>query len=209
MEIVIVICLLVVIVLLLQDKIVIKKPSPKRPSDHKAPELPAVMGRPKPLARQAATNNAKEGHKEKGIILEPSFATTSEDNHYSSVTIQEEPDDVSRIEIDLEEEEEELRGYGTPNGEDGFATGVTFEELSTVGALLQQGVLEPAQQRQAVDIVQSMQGTDLFNLLEGSIEDASQRIATLLDKNLGPEADSGSSTMRNKDVDSFDIGEFV
>ena len=123
--------------------------------------------------------------------------------------VQEELDEVFGGEPDFDQEEEEWRRYREPNGEDGFATGVTFDELSTVGALLQQEALEPALQEQAVEIVHKIQGTELFSLLENSIEDASQKIARLLDKTIETETDSGSSTMRNKGLDGFDIGEFV
>ncbi|HRP33458.1 MAG TPA: conjugal transfer protein TraD, partial [Agriterribacter sp.] len=78
-----------------------------------------------------------------------------------------------------------------------------------VGALLQQEALEPALQEQAVEIVHKIQGTELFSLLENSIENASQKIARLLDKGMSIDTDSGSSTMRNKGFDGFDIGEFV
>ena len=50
MEIVIVLCLLIVIALLLQDKIVIKKRSGQKSIHEKAnPNLPDIMGQPKPL----------------------------------------------------------------------------------------------------------------------------------------------------------------
>jgi hypothetical protein len=45
--------------------------------------------------------------------------------------------------------------------------------------------------------------------LENSIEDASQKIAKLLDGTLSSETDSGSSFLRNIDLEDFDIGEFV
>lgn len=62
---------------------------------------------------------------------------------------------------------------------------------------------------ETVAIVQKIQGTELFSLLENSIENASQHIARLLDNSLYPETDSGSSNVRNNSLDDFDIGEFV
>lgn len=109
----------------------------------------------------------------------------------------------------FEDEEEEWREQGLPNGNNGFATGVTYDELTTVGALLRQDVLEPTSQKKAVDIVQRLQGTDLFSLLENSMEGASRKIAELLDKNLPTGTDSGSSDLRKNDLGNFDIGEFV
>jgi len=78
-----------------------------------------------------------------------------------------------------------------------------------VGALLQQEVLEPALQQKAVDIVQRIQGTELFSLLENSMEGASRKIAVLLDRSLPTGMDSGSSDLRKNDLSDFDIGEFV
>jgi len=61
----------------------------------------------------------------------------------------------------------------------------------------------------AVAIVQRLQGTELFSLLENSIEGASRKIAELLDSTLSSEAETGSSTLRKSDLGDFDIGEFV
>ena len=110
---------------------------------------------------------------------------------------------------DLEEEEEEWNRYGIFGGDNSLAQGVTFEELSSVGALLQKENLEQSQKETAVDIVQRLQGTELFSLLENSIEGASQKIAELLDSTLSRETEAGSSTLRKNDLNDFDIGEFV
>jgi hypothetical protein len=75
--------------------------------------------------------------------------------------------------------------------------------------LLQQDVLEPALQKKAANIVQRIQGTELFSLLENSMEGASQKIAALLDKSLSAGTDFSSSDLRNSSLEGFDIGEFV
>ena len=110
---------------------------------------------------------------------------------------------------DLEEEEEEWNRYGISGGDNSLAQGVTYDELSSVGALLQKENLEQAQKETAVAIVQKLQGTELFSLLENSIEGASRKIAELLDSTLSTESDDGSSTLRKSDLSDFDIGEFV
>lgn len=210
METLIVICLLIIIYLLLHDKIVIKRVNKKDSrSDNKITDSPEIMGQPKIKARLVAPTNAIKSQKEKPVTEDSSFDPETEDEGFAIVIPQEDLDEVFSEEPDFDEEEEEWNGYGEPNGEDGFATGVTFEELSTVGALLQQERLEPVLQKQAVDIVHRIQGTELFSLLESSIENASQKIARLLDKSIETETDSGSSTMRNKGLEDFNIGEFV
>jgi hypothetical protein len=78
-----------------------------------------------------------------------------------------------------------------------------------VGMLLQKENLEQSQKETAVAIVQKIQGTELFSLLENSIENASRKIAELLDSSLTSDADAGSSTLRKNDLEEFDIGEFV
>jgi len=122
---------------------------------------------------------------------------------------QEELDDVFRNQPDLEEEEEEWNGYGMSAWNDGFAQGVTFEELSAVGMLLIKDKLEPSQKETAIALVQKIQGTELFSLLENSMESASRKIAELLDGSLSSEKDSGSSYLRKNDFNDFDIGDFV
>lgn len=156
METVIVICLLIVIALLLQDKIVIKKRSEHKPKQEKVnPSLPDIMGQSKPVMQLSQPNTANESQ-----IQEPEINPTNLDIEYDEnedVGIQvpqEELDEVFSNMPDFEEEEEEWNRYGTSGGDDGFAQGVTFEELSSVGVLLQKEKLETAQKETAVAIVQ-------------------------------------------------------
>lgn len=211
MEIVIVICLLIVIVLLLQDKIVIHKRSKQEPPQKKAnPNLPDIMGQPKPVERLSVPNTANERQIQEPEINPANLDIEYDENESVGIQIpQEELDEVFRNIPDLEEEEEEWNRYGISGGDDGFAQGVTFEELSSVGVLLQKEELEPAQKETAIAIVQKIQGTELFSLLENSMEDASRRIAELLDSTLSSETEAGSSTLRKSDLSDFDIGEFL
>ncbi|MDV3903006.1 conjugal transfer protein TraD [Elizabethkingia anophelis] len=211
MEIVIVICLLIVIVLLLQDKIVIHKRSKQEPPQKKVnPNLPDIMGQPKPVERLSVPNTANERQIEEPEINPANLDIEYDENENVSAQIpQEELDEVFSNMPDLEEEEEDWNRYGISGGDDGFAQGVTFEELSSVGMLLQKEELEPAQKETAIAIVQKIQGTELFSLLENSMEDASRRIAELLDSTLSSETEDSSSTLRKNDLSDFDIGEFV
>lgn len=207
MEIVIVICLVIVIILLLKDKVVIHKPV--RRQENKTPDLPDIMGLPKPVERHAVPMKAAKRQLNKSNDVPDTFEAETSETGFAKEIPQEELDEVFGSVPDLEDEEEEWNRYGSPNSDNGFATGVTFNELSIVGALLQQEVLEPALQQKAVDIVQRIQGTELFSLLENSMEGASRKIAALLDKSLPAGTDFGSSDLRNNDLSGFDIGEFV
>jgi hypothetical protein len=211
MEIVIVICLLIVIFLLVQDKIIIKKRSEQKPTQGKInPNLPDIMGKPKPVRSHLVPNTTNESQIEEDEINPDNLDIEYDENENVGIQIpQEELDEVFSNMPDLEEEEDEWNRYGISGGDDSLAQGVTYEELSSVGVLLQKENLEQSQKEKAVAIVQRLQGTELFNLLENSMEDASRKIAELLDSTFSSETETGSSTLRNNDLEDFDIGEFV
>ena len=211
MEIVIVICLLIVIFLLVQDKIIIKKRSEQKQTQGKInPNLPHIMGQPKSVRSHLVPNTTNESQIEEDEINPDNLDIEYDENENVGIQIpQEELDEAFRNMPDLDEEEEEWNRYGISGGYDSLAQGVTYEELSSVGVLLQKENLEQSQKETAVAIVQRLQGTELFSLLENSIEDASRKIAELLDSTLSSETEAGSSTLRKSDLNDFDIGEFV
>ena len=211
MEIVIVICLLIIIALLVQDKIVIKKSSERKPILEKSnPKLPDIMGQPRPRRSLSVPNTATESQVEELEINPDNFDIEYDENENVGIQIpQEELDEVFSNRPNFEEEEEEWNRYGISSDDNGFAQGVTFEELSSVGMLLQKEKLEPSQKETAITIVQKIQGTELFSLLENSMEGASRKIAELLDSSLSSETEASSSTLRKNDLRDFDIGEFV
>ena len=211
MEIVIVICLLIVIALLVQDKIVIKKSSERKPIQEKNnPKLPDIMGQPRLKRSLSVPNNATESQVEELELNPDNFDIEYDENENVGIQIpQEELDEVFSNMPDFGEEEEEWNRYELSDGDNGFAQGVTFEELNFVGILLQKEKLEQSQKETAIAIVQKIQGTELFSLLENSMEGASRKIAELLDSTLSSETEAGSSTLRKNDFDSFDIGKFV
>ncbi|ANF50340.1 conjugal transfer protein TraD [Chryseobacterium glaciei] len=210
METLIVICLLVVIFLLLEDKFVIKKRPVKKESQRKTEiNLPEIMGLPRPATRLSAPKNAPESQSKEPETKSNNLAIEIKEEDFDIEIPQEETEEVFAHMPDFEDEEKEWGKYRVSDGEDGFATGVTFEELSTVGMLLSQEMPEPSLEKQAVDIVRKIQGTELFSLLENSMEGASRKIAELLDRSLSTETDVGSSILRKGNLDRFDIGDFV
>ncbi len=210
MEIVIVICLLIIIALLLQDKIVIRKGEVQKPTQEKTnPSLPDIMGQPKPMRSLSVPKCTTESQKKKQEKEKENFDIEIDNEDVDMQIPQEELDEVFGSMPDFEEEEGEWNRYGISGGDNGFAQGVTFEELSSVGMLLQKDKLEPSQKETAIVIVQKIQGTELFSLLENSIESASRKIAELLDGSLSSETEASSSILRKNDWESFDIGKFV
>lgn len=212
MEIIIIICLLIVIVLLAKDKIIIKKMAKCQSQQPLAnPDLPEIVGQPKPLVRHVVPTSATKRQKNELDDIPGNFEAETEEKGFEREIPHEELDEVfgSDADFDFRDEEEEWKEQGLPNSDDGFATGVTFNELSAVGALLEQNVLEPSSQQKVVDVAQRIQGTELFSLLENSIEGASQKIAALLDKSVPSGMDFSSSDLRKSNLGDFDIGEFV
>ncbi|MFT3945590.1 MAG: conjugal transfer protein TraD [Agriterribacter sp.] len=152
MEIIIIICLLIVIVLLAKDKIIIKKVVKSKPR-HPAvnPDLPEIIGKPKPIERHVVPSATTQRQKEEQEDIPDNFEEETHETGFAREIPPEELDDVfgSEPTFDFEEEDEEWKEKGLPNSDNGFATGVTYDELATVGALLQQDKLEPGSQQKA------------------------------------------------------------
>lgn len=211
MEIAIIICLLIIIALLVQGKFVIKKKSEQKPKQEKInPNLPDIMGQPKPVRSQSVPNTTNENQTAEQEINPDNLDIEYDENEIVGIQIpQEELDEVFSNMPDLKDEEEEWNRYGISDGEDSLAQGVTYDELTAVGELLQKEHLEQPQKEKTIALVQKLQGTELFSLMESSIEGATRKIAELLDSTLTTEAEAGSSNLRKSDWNDFDIGEFV
>ncbi len=211
MEILILTCLLIVIVLLLSDKIVIKRGTKRiKQEDKSVTKLPDIMGLPKLVKRHSTPIKATRGLLEEKEEVPDNFETETHEKGFTRKIPQEELEEAFAFDElpDIIEEEEEWMERREPD-DFGFAMGVTYEELGSVRTLLQKENLKPSEEIKAISIVQKIQGTEMFALLESSREDASQKIALLLEKHFSTDAESGSSTMRKNDLSDFDIGEFV
>jgi len=155
-------------------------------------------------------NNATEYQIKEPEINPDNLDIEYDENENVSVQIpQEELDEVFSNIPDLQEEEEEWNRYGISVGDDSLAQGVTYDELTAVGELLQKEHLEQPQKEKAKALVQKLQGTELFSLMESSIEGATRKIAELFDSTLTTETEAGSSTLRKNNFEDFDIGEFI
>ena len=204
-----VICLLIIIFLLAKDKIVIGKYHKQKPRQEKVnSNLPDIMGQPKPQRSLCVPKKSNDSQEQKEDHFNGNFDIEIDEDKVELQIPQEELDEVFGNVSDFEEEEE-WNSYGISDGDNGFAQGVTFEELSTVKTLLKKEKMRPSQKETATVLLEKIQGTELFDLLENSIEDASQKIAKLLDGTVSSETDSGSSILHKNDLEDFDIGEFV
>lgn len=209
MEILILLSLSIIIALLLQDKIVFHKKSDERSKPKLSGQSPSIMGESKRVEMQLRPKHSHENSIENQQTQTSGFDQEINDNKVSIQIPKKELDDVFESSPNFEEEEEEWSQYQIFDNDNGSATGVTFEELNSVETFLKEQKLEESQKETTVHVIQKIQGTELFNLLENSMEGASIKIAELLDKSLSSENDSDSSFLQNNNLDEFDIGQFT
>lgn len=209
MEILILVCLIIIIVLMLKDKIVFQKTSEKKFSPDNSRPSSNIMGLSKSAKSQTMTNNDEESHIEEQHHPASTFEQEIIDKKTDIQIPQEELDEIFRSTPDFEEEKEEWSQYQIFDNNNGLATGVTFEELNSVETFLKEQKSELSQKERAADIIQKIHGTELFSLLENSIEGASIKIAELLDRSLSSENNSDSSFLQSNNLDKFDIEDFT
>lgn len=198
MEILILICLMIVIALLIYDKLLLQRTQSSKDEENNL-NLPNIMGKPKQIRNPQMPNTSNERQVEVRIINPHNLDIELDENEIIPYqNPKEELDEDSSDVPDFEEEEEEWKRYGNNNNNDGFAQGVTFEELSQVGNFLEKNEQELSKIETTTTIVQKLNGTELFSLLENSIENASINIAKLLDSSISSESESNSSILKTK-----------
>ncbi|AZA54030.1 conjugal transfer protein TraD [Chryseobacterium sp. G0201] len=209
MEILILVCLLIIIVLMMKEKIVFQKRLEKEITSENTKPSSSIMGLSQYVKSQTLPNNDGESRIEKQTHRISNFEEEINNKTVDIQIPQEELDKVFRSTPDFEEEEEEWSQYQIFDNDNGLATGVTFEELNTVEAFLKDQKSELSHKETAAEIIQKIHGTELFNLLENSIEGASIKIAELLDRSLSSANNSNSSFYQNKNFNGFDITHFT
>lgn len=209
MEILILLSLLIIIALLLQDKIVFHKKPDEEPESKLTEQSLSIIGDSKRVKIQVLPKHSDGKSLENQQTQTSNFDHEINDKNVNIQIPQEELDDVLGSTPDFEEEEEEWSQYQIFDNDNGSATGITFEELYSVETFLKEQKSEVSQKETAADIIQKIHGTELFNLLENSIEGASIKIAELLDKSLYSENNIDSSFLKRNHIDEFDIGQFI
>ena len=109
-------------------------------------------------------------------------------------------EDIFSEEINRDEEEE-LRAMRTPEEDEDFATGLSFDELNQVEPLLTKDNLSEGEKKQATTIAQKLEDTDLLDKIEEVLPKARQRVTELLEREL--------KSPPTKSKEDFDIGDFV
>ncbi|MEF9477290.1 hypothetical protein OWR28_05735 [Chryseobacterium sp. 1B4] len=205
MEQLVIIGLLIIIILILSERKFSAK-VPHKDDSAVRMNIPSIMGETKQKERQVIPIDDHERQSESDAFIVDTFDSETNEEEFEPIGQCKNLNDIL-VKNDEEEEEEDWIDENS-SMESGFATGVTFQELSTAGQLLQQDMLDANLEQQAVEIIQKIQGTELFDLLENSLGDASKRIATLLTASI-PDGERINSSKRSNSSDSFDIGEFV
>lgn len=208
MEQFIIIGLLLIIILLLCDKKFINK-HPKQKSTETQLAVPSFIGKAKIEERKPMPFDIDQCQGDSISPTADNFDSETKEEVIENTASKKELDEILVKNNDWEDEEEDWQYQDDSKIESGFATGVTFQELSTAGQLLQQDVLEPDLEKQAVNIIQKIQETELFDLLENSLGDASKRIAALLSQSISNKVEDISVKKRQDNAEGFDIGEFV
>lgn len=198
-EVIILICLILIIILLAVDKVKIVRRAKPTESESRSQTTPDIMGK-------ISTGSKVEGFADRASSTTIFEKMITVDTLIKEKDIGTDPPENTDLIIDLDEESDE--DFDHVPDDDRFSQGVSLEELSKVGQLLQNSNLDDLQEKETVEIIRKMQGTEMFDTMQASIDGASQRIAKLLDKSLGNDNDY-RSTSYSKDIDNFDIGNFI
>lgn len=198
--------LIIIVIILLEKKLSQKKAQEEK--KHTQFNLPSIIGDTKKEERQSVPSCADQSQSENNKMGVPIFESETNSQGFDNNNLKKNLDEILVRSDVWEGEEEDWFDEMKIEVESGFATGVTFQELNTVSQFFQQDVLDPDVENEAAYIIQKIQGTELFNLLEKSLGEASRRVDHLLSKNYQNDGTPISSNL-HKGLDGFDIGEFV
>jgi len=196
-QVVILICLIVVIILLLVDKIKIIGAHHKL-EEVKEKTLPDVIG--KVSVPQEENTPVWLANRKK--FVEQLVANNAERKSIDYIE--------NKRKEELEPEDASMQhDDNVPPDDNRFGQAVSLNELTKVGNLLQQDVLDIAQEKETADIIQKIEGTEFFSMMQQSIEGASQKIARLMDKSLLEKHNIIIKEDQNNVLDNFDISDFT
>jgi len=196
----ILVCLIVVILLLAVEKVKFIRPERKKYHEVKKDNIPDVIGKvitPVKEKTPVWLANRKK-------LIEQMIANKEDKVNNDSIENEQQEEKIINTNINELDEEDNV-----PLDDDRFVQAVSVNELTKVGNLLQQDTLNTAQEKETTEIIQKIEGTEFFAMMQQSIEGASQKIARLLDKSLSEKHNVIPKENQNKSFDNFDIGDFV
>lgn len=203
MESIIIICLMVVILLLVADqfRFTISRKDKESEKDTKEYQHD-VIG-----ATKSKSHLSVDSEDEKIFNDHIPTASVDEPDTMNSDHLIENDDIRDLDESRWIDEEEEFQRYALSNTDRGLAQGVTFEELGAVDVLLKNETTDQNRKEKVSNILRRLQGTELFDLLENSMQDASQKMRALLENTFSDHLPN--STDQDQAVKDFDIGDFI
>ena len=111
------------------------------------------------------------------------FAAEDDGADYSDIEVDADEDETHEEEYvptpEEMEEEEELGAY-YPDGNPGFATGYTFEDLKKVHRIMTTDDADEREKRQAREVLPAVMGSDVWDEMLDEFEGARQRVARLM-----------------------------
>jgi len=181
-----------------------------------------VMGKTKTQLRQVATNDDTLSQIEKPIENAITFAVSKEDtrsamvdNHELDSVFSDSPEPMD-LDIDCEYEESELLEEEDLNcfvGVETFepARGIQYDEMENLVQVIQQTSISQEAELIAVNTIQQMDQTELFQLMVTQIDGGKERVAEMLDKcNLDSSKNNSVNIENsNSDFEKFEINNFL
>lgn len=132
-------------------------------------------GKPETVAGEPAGNGTGQAEE---------TATADDDADYSDIEPEEdEPEEEGYVPTPEEVEEEEGLGAYYPDGNPGFATGYTFEDLKKVHKVITTDEADEQEKRQAREVLPAVMGSDVWDEMLDEFEGARQRVARLMNNN--------------------------
>ena len=181
-----------------------------------------VMGKTKTQLSHGATNDDSLRQIEKPIEIAPTFAASNEisksarmDECELDIAFSDSPEPMDLdIEAEYDEsellEEEDLSCF-VDNELTGSATGIGYDEMENLIQVMQQsGSLQEAELT-AVNTIQQMDQTELFQLMVAQIDGGKERVTEMLNKYNADsfETNAMDAESHNSDFQQFEINNFL
>jgi hypothetical protein len=181
-----------------------------------------IMGKTKTQLSQVVTNNDTLCQKEKPIEIATTFAESFE-NTRSPVVDNSELDSVfsdspETMDLDIESEyneeeliEEEDINCFVNNETTGPATGIPYDEMENLVQVMKQSGSSLDAELSAVNTIQQMEQTELFQLMVSQISGGKERVAEMLNKYNANSiaANAMNAESRDSDFQQFEINNFL
>jgi hypothetical protein len=181
-----------------------------------------VMGKTKTQLSHVATNEDSLGQIEKPIEIAPTFATSNEilksariDNSELDGAFSDSPEPMDLdIECEYNEAESQEEEYLSCFVEDENikpATGIEYDEMENLIQVIQQSGSSPEAELNAVNTIQQMNQTELFQLMVSQIEGGKERVTEMLNKYSSDSFETKTMIPESGNVDfkNFEINNFL